>query len=407
MDVPHTIALVVLIALLAVWVRFAWLFRRLAALPDLRRQPADAPPAGGVWPKLSVVVACRNEAASVRRAIASLLAQDYPSYEVVAVDDRSEDATGSILRELAATHPALRVARVDVLPAGWLGKTNAMHQGAAAATGEWILFTDADVLFAPGALRRSVAWVEREQLGHGVATPHFIAPGWWERAFVSLFGLLLLVAQRADDLRRPGSRAYIGIGAFNLVRREAYLRIGGHTRLRLEVADDLKLGLVLRRSGVRQGCADSGGLVSVRWQDGFVASMRGLLKNFFAGVEYRWTGTARVAIGLPLATTFPAAYLVWAVGRGRLGLAGGVAALICLISTALLGAAARRFAFGRGAEGLLLPVMGPCLAGVALASAVGTTWRRGIVWRGTRYALAELKAGAVSEAQWPTDSAPG
>lgn len=405
MDVFHTVALIVLVALLAVWVRFAWLFRRLAALPDLRQEPDHAPPGG--WPRLSVVVACRNEAASVRRAIASLLAQDYPSYEVVAVDDRSEDATGSILRELAATHPTLRVARVDVLPPGWLGKTNAMHQGAAAATGEWILFTDADVLFAPGALRRSVAWVERERLGHGVATPHFIAPGWWERAFVSLFGLLLLVAQRADDLRRPGSRAYIGIGAFNLVRREAYLSIGGHARLRLEVADDLKLGLVLRRSGVRQGCADSGGLVSVRWQHGFVASMRGLLKNFFAGVEYRWFGTARVAIGLPLATTFPAAYLIRAVARGGPSAAAGVAALVCLISTALLGAAARRFAFGRGAEGLLLPAMGPCLAGVALASAVGTTWRRGIVWRGTRYALAELKAGAVTEAQWPADRAPG
>ncbi|MFL5303984.1 MAG: glycosyltransferase [Polyangia bacterium] len=403
----HTIVLGVLLALLAMWVRFAWLFRRVAALPDLRREPADAPPAGGAWPKLTVVVACRNEAASVRRAVSSLLAQDYPAYEVVAVDDRSEDATGSILRELAAAHAALRVARVDVLPAGWLGKTNAMHQGAAAATGDWILFTDADVLFAPGALRRSVAWVERERLGHGVALPHFIAPGWWERAFVSLFGLLLLVAQRADDLRRARSRGYIGVGAFNLVRRDAYLGIGGHTRLRLEVADDLKLGLVLRRSGVRQGCADSGGLVSVRWQHGFRASMRGLLKNFFAGAEYRWRGILRIVIGLPLATTFPAAYLVWALARGSLGAAAGVAALAWVISTALLADSARRFAFGRGPEGLLLPVMGPCVAGVALASALGTTVRKGIVWRGTRYALSDLKAGVVSEAHWPTDNAPG
>jgi hypothetical protein len=405
--VLHSIALLVLIALLALWVRFAWVFRRVAALPDLRREPGDLPPGGGVWPKLTVFVACRNEAASVRHAVTSLLAQDYPAYEVVAVDDRSEDATGSILRELAAAHPALRVTRVDVLPAGWLGKTNAMHQGAAAATGEWILFTDADVLFAPGALRRSVAWVERERLGHGVALPHFISPGWWECAFVSLFGLLLLVAQRADDLRRAGSRGYIGVGAFNLVRRDAYLAIGGHTRLRLEVADDLKLGLVLRRSGVRQGCADSGGLVSVRWQHGFMATMRGLLKNFFAGAEYRWGGIARPVIGVPMATTFPPAYLAWALARGSLGAAAGVAALACVISMALLAASARRFAFGRGPEGLLLPVIGPCLAAVALTSALGTTLRQGIVWRGTRYALSDLKAGAVYEAHWPTDNAPG
>jgi hypothetical protein len=407
-----TVTLLVLIALLAVWARFAWVYGRIARLPDLSRAPSPDPaPGGGAWPKLTVVVACRNEARNVRRALSSLLAQDYPSYEVVAVDDRSEDATGSILRELAAAHPALRVARVDLLPAGWLGKTHAMHQGAAGATGDWILFTDADVLFAPGALRRAVAWVECEGLGHGVALPHFIAPGWWERAFVALFGLLLLVAIRVDDLRRAGSRAYIGIGAFNLVRREAYRGIGGHERLRLEVADDLKLGLVLRRSGGRQGCADSGGLVSVRWQQGFVATMRGLLKNFFAGNDYSWRTTARTAIGLPLATTFPAAYVLWALGRGSPGtgtVAGTiVAGATCLISMTLLGASSRQFAFGRGPEGLLLPFMGPCMAGVAVASAVGATARRAIVWRGTRYALSDLKAGAVIEAQWPPDRAPG
>jgi hypothetical protein len=405
--VLRLIALPVLAALAAVWLRFAFKFRRIAALPDLRA--VDGQLAGGrSWPTLSVVVACRNEAAGVRQALSSLLAQDYPALEIVAVDDRSDDETGAILRELASAHPALRVTRVDVLPAGWLGKTNAMHQGAAAATGEWILFTDADVLFAPGALRRSIAWVERDGLGHAVAVPHFIAPGFGERAFVALFGLFLLTALRVDELRRPGSRAYIGAGAFNLVRRAAYLAIGGHERLRLEVADDIKLGLILRRSGVRQGCADSGGLVSVRWQPGFVATLRGLLKNFFAGAEYRWAETLRVALGVPLATTFPAAYLVWAAvtgGGGALGVA--LAALATGGAFAVHGAAARRFAFGRGHEGLLLPLVGPCLSAVALASALITTRRGAVVWRGTRYPLADLQAAVVRDADWPRDRAPG
>lgn len=399
-------AVFVLAAMAAVWLGFARRFRRISALPDLRAIDGHLPARDG-WPKLSVVVACRNEAGNVRRALSSLLAQDYPALEIVAVDDRSDDGTGAILDELASGHPALRVVRVDVLPSGWLGKTNAMHQGAAAATGDWLLFTDADVLFAPGALRRSVAWAERDGLGHAVAVPHFIAPGFGERAFVALFGLFLLISLQVDELRRPGSRAHIGVGAFNLVRRDAYRAIGGHERLRLEVADDIKLGLVLRRSGVRQGCADSGGLVSVRWQPGFLASLRGLLKNFFAGSEYRWTETLRTVVGVPLATTFPVAYLLWAAAGGGRPAGVALAALTAALSMGLLGTAARRLASGRGHEGLLLPVVGPCLAGVALASALTTTLRGAVIWRGTRYPLADLKAAVVRDADWPLDRAPG
>jgi glycosyltransferase involved in cell wall biosynthesis len=399
--------LALLVVLWAVWLRYAWLFGRVARLPNLRDRAATEAPAAA-WPRLSVVVACRNEEAGVRGALSSLLSQDYPDAEIIVVDDRSEDGTGAILRELAAAHPALRVVRVDTLPAGWLGKTHAMRVGADAATGDWLLFTDADVLFAPGAFRRAIAWVEGERLGHGVAVPHFIAPGFLERAFVSLFGLLILIVLRADDLRRPGSRAHIGIGAFNLVRREAYRAIGGHQRLRMEVADDIKLGLVLRRSGVRQGCADSGGLVSVRWQRGFLASMRGLVKNFFAGSEYSWLQTLRSVLGLPLATTFP---LLFLIAAPRTGLAWTLARLVAggawLTSVLLVGAGARRFAGGRGHEGLALALVGPCLGGVALASAVTASARGAVIWRGTRYPLPELKAAVVREAHWPPDRAPG
>jgi glycosyltransferase involved in cell wall biosynthesis len=400
-------AILLLTGLWAVWLRFAWLFARIGRLPNLRAGP-ERLPAGKSWPRLSVVVACRNEEANVRRALSSLLAQDYPDLEIVAVDDRSEDATGAILRELAGANRALTVARVDALPPGWLGKTHAMQVGAGAASGDWILFTDADVLFAPGALRRAVAWVDGEGLGHGVAIPHFIAPGFLERAFVALFGLVVLIVFRADDLRRPGSRAHIGVGAFNLVRRDAYRAIGGHERLRMEVVDDLKLGLVLRRSGVRQGCADSGGLVGVRWQRGFVATLRGLMKNVFAGNEYRWALTLRSVIGLPLVTTFPLAVLLVAHGGGTgWAVARLLAAGAWLTSALVHGAAARRFAGGRGHEGLALALVGPCLGGVSLASALAATVRGAVIWRGTRYPLPQLKAAVVREEQWPPDRAPG
>lgn len=400
------IALILLTGILLVWLQFGWVLARIGSLLNLATIP-PALPEGAPWPTLSVVVACRNEEAAIRQALSSLLAQDYPALEIIAVDDRSEDATVAILRELAAAHPALRVARVDTLPAGWLGKTHALHHGAAQASGDWLLFTDADVVFAPDALRRSVAWASREGLGHAVALPHFIAPGLLERGFVAMFGLFLLLHLRVDELRRPGSAAHIGIGAFNLVRRDAYQSIGGHQRLRFEVADDVKLGLVLRRSGVRQGCADSGGLVRVRWQHGFLASMRGLLKNFFAGSDYGWLGTLRIALLVPLITTFPTIYLAALAARSPIAGTRTVAVAAIALPVFLLGGAARRLAGGRWSDGLLLPFEGICLAVVALASALLVTARGAVIWRGTRYDLRELKAGGVHQADWPRDRAPG
>jgi hypothetical protein len=393
--VANAVLSLLLASVLVTWVRFAWVLRGIGKLPNLARA-SDEAPAGG-WPRLSVIVACRNEEAHVRAALASVLDQDYPGLQVVAVDDRSEDATGAALDALAAVHPSLRVLHVTSLPAGWLGKTNALHRGAAQATGEFLLFTDADVVFSPGALRRAVAWTVRDQLGHAVALPHFVAPGFAERSFVSLFGMFLLIHLRVNEIGRGGAAdtaaGHIGVGAFNLVRRSDYDAVGGHTRLRLEVVDDVKLGLILRRAGVRQGAADSGGTVRVRWQRGFVASMAGLVKNFFAGCEYRWRAVLRAAVLVPLATVLPVVCLFVAPHPLARVLAAGALA----VPVALLGMVARRLASGRGAEGLLLPVVGPCLAAVALTSAIVTTARGGVVWRGTRYDLRDLRANCVRE----------
>ncbi len=397
---------VVLGGILVLWLQVAWRASPLWTLPELGDEPDDLP----AWPRLSVVVACRNEEAGVERALTSVLAQDYPGLQVVVVDDRSEDATPTILRALAARHAALIVERVDALPAGWLGKTNALHRGAARARGEWLLFTDADVVFAPGALRRAVAWATRDGLGHAVALPRFVAPGLLERAFVSLFGLFLVSNQRVGELGRAGSAGFIGIGAFNLVRRDAYEAIGGHTRLRLEVADDLKLGLVLRRSGVRQGCVLAGAQVSVRWQSGFVASMRGLVKNLFAGCEYRWPEALRAGLGLPIIAAVPLVSLVCAL-RWPWLLPNTGARLLALaalvVPVALHGTTARRLAGGAGYEGVLLPFASVCLAGVALVSALAATARGAVIWRGTRYSLRELDAACVRDADWPRARAPG
>jgi hypothetical protein len=387
-------------AALAAWAALFW-----AAL-RVRRAVEDLPPAGGAprggWPSLSVIVPCRDEAAGVEEALASVLAQDYPGLEVVAVDDRSSDGTGRVLDAVAAARPALAVEHVTALPPGWLGKTHACEAGARRAHGAWLLFTDADVVLAPGALRAAVAHAEARGLGHLVVTPALVAPGFAERAFVSFFAALLAVGFRPAQLRRARTRAFAGVGAFNLVRAEAWRAVGGHRALAYEVADDVKLGLVLRRSGVPQGVAQGAGFLALRWQPGFRASLRGLVKNGFAGLEYRWGRVAGVAAALALLGAGP-----W-VGVTA-GPSGARAAGLAALAAAWLvhGGAARRSARGSGWEGACATGCALLLGGVLVASAALASARGAVVWRGTRYPLRELRAQCVRARDWPAERAVG
>ena len=335
-------------------------------------------------------------------AIRSLLAQDLPGLEIVAVDDCSTDGTGAILDRLAARAPRLRVVHVAALPPGWLGKTHACATGARRAKGTWLLFTDGDVLFAPGALRRALAAAEARGLGHLAVVPLLVAPGFAERAFVTAFAALLAPLLRVWELPRAGTRAYFGVGAFNLVRRDAYEAAGGHARIALEVVDDVKLGLLLRRSGVPQGVAESDGLVSVRWQHGFLPSVLGLVKNAFAAVEYR----PRAALGGGLAGLagglLPLALAVAAPSTAARALAAA-AVLVSMADHALWARRGR----GSGLEGVLMPVCAALLGAVVLASAL-LAWRRGaVVWRGTRYPLDALRAGCLRADDLPPAGAVG
>jgi len=384
------------------WIRAAWLALRSERFVDDLGAVAPEPPSGG-WPSLAVVAPARDEAAGVERAVRSLLSQDYPDLAVVAVDDRSVDGTGAILDRLAAEVPGrLRVVHVRELPVGWLGKNHACEKGVAAAPSRWILFTDGDVVFAPQAFRKAVAYAESRRLGHLAAVPRFVAPGLWERGFVAAFGTFANLWLKPWELRRPKTTGFVGVGAFNLVLREAYLAAGGHRALRLEAVDDLKLGLVLRRSGVRQGVVRAGDLVSVRWACGFLASWRGLLKNAFAAAEYRWSLTLLASASLAGLSLWP--WLALGFGEG-LSRALGLAAV--LVSSAVVSATARRLAGGTGAEGLLLPATGAALAAALFASAAAASLGGHVTWRGTRYPLEALRRGCVRAERFPAGAAVG
>lgn len=227
-------------------------FRGIRKIPMLN-DIEDAPDLGR-YPSLSVVVPARNEERAVGESVGSMLHQGYPGdLEVIAVDDRSADRTGEILDRLDAEHPILRVIRVEDLPAGWLGKNHALYVGTVETGGEWVLFTDADVRFSPRCFRRAVECATRNGLDHLTLFPEIVSRGVLLEGFVAIFTLVFLIGQRpwrADD---PRAKEHIGIGAFNLLRREVYLKLGTHQAIAMRPDDDLKLDKLVKKHGFKRG----------------------------------------------------------------------------------------------------------------------------------------------------------
>ncbi|GAB4279325.1 MAG: glycosyltransferase family 2 protein [Deferrisomatales bacterium] len=341
------------------------------------------------FPSVSVVVAARNEEAALERALSSVLAQDYPDLEVIAVDDRSTDRTGEILDGLAAADPRLRVLHLGELPPGWLGKNHALWQGARRARGEWLLFTDADVGFAPRCLGRAVAYARARRLDHLALVPRLAVEGLWLRALVVAFAVLFFLYTRPWRVANPRARESLGVGAFNLVRRRVYEDVGTHRALAARVDDDLALGRRIKASGFRQGVAWASELIAVEWYTGVGQAIRGLEKNALAPFGFRAgpaLGAAALAIAVHVA---PPLVLLLSPAGGSWALVGAVALLF-----AVAGDGARRAGLP-GAYGLLHPV-GTAILLWAIVRAAGKAALRGeLEWRGTRYPVSWLRKGGA------------
>lgn len=345
--------------------------------------PADA---GLGRAAVTVVVAARDEAARIEQTVRRLLAQQGVDLQLVVVDDRSADGTGDILRKLAAEDARLEVVRVDELPPGWLGKCHALHVGAARAAGDWLLFTDGDIWLGPDVVARAVAQAVAERADHVT-----IMPGVREATFsgkVCQLVFALGIARRAAAVNRDAAGAYLGVGAFNLVRADVYRGWGGHEPLRLEVVDDIKLGLLVRRAGGRTRLDVAPRDADADWCAGAWAMVKGLEKNLFAHTGF---SLPRAAAGVGGIGGW---WLLGVVGPWT-GTTAGIAAGVGLAALAVPGVAAAVRVRMPVLAGVLVPLAVPVLA-VAMANSAWVTLRRGGVrWRDTFYPLADLRKGLV------------
>jgi hypothetical protein len=381
-------AIVAAVAILYVAVGLAyWLWVAYAAVrlrrdvPHLNNLQAPDP---AVWPRVSVVVPACNEADKIEAAARTLLAQDYPDLEVVLVDDRSTDSTGAVIERLAADDGRVRPIRLAHLPDGWIGKVHALARGLEASRGQVVLFTDADVHFRPAALRKAVAWFEARGLDHLAAFPRLWPTTPVLDALIASFLVQELIpAARPWAVADPRSSAFMGIGAFNLVRRAALEAAGGLEPLRLEVADDLGVGLLVKGSGGRSAVVSGGGLIEMHWYRSLGEAARGAEKAFATIGRCRAWRTALFGVLMAILGLAPllAPLALFVDGLRPLGCVGLATMAAFLLASILIS----RWAGASALPALAIPLVAPLSAMVVLRAAV-VGWRRGgLVWRGTLY----------------------
>ena len=357
--------------------------------PSVRALPWVAPLDFATAPPVSVVVAARNEAEHVARGVGSLLRLAYPRVEVVVVDDRSTDGTGAILDRMAVADPRLRVEHVSRLSQGWLGKNQALAIGAGAASGAWLLFVDADVVLDPSALGRALGYAESSGLDHLTVLPTVIAHGLALRAFVAYIAFLLAGTSPPWRVRDSHRHVSIGVGAFNLVRREHYLRSGGHVAIRERPDDDMRLAQLLKRAGGRSDVVMSRGLVVVEWQPNLASALGALEKTAFATMQYRIDVLVAGLVALAGIGLLPFLGIFLVGGWPRWAFAA--AAAISLVLYARAGAAITEFP---PAAALLLPLVHVAWAVAQARAGLLVVRRGGILWRDTFYPLQMLRRKA-------------
>jgi glycosyltransferase involved in cell wall biosynthesis len=343
-------------------------------------------------PRVSIIVPARNEEADVEQTLALLLKLDYDNYEVIAVNDRSTDRTGEIMEEVAASAGAqgrLRVIQHQELPAGWLGKAHAMWTATNAATGDWLLFTDADVLFKPDSVRRALVYAEAERADHVVLFPQMIMKTPGEYMMIAFFQTMFVFGHRPWKVADPKSRDHMGVGAFNLIRRSVYESIGTYERLRMEVLDDMKLGKVVKNAGFAQRNVFGGDLISIRWANGAMGVVNNLTKNFFAVLSFQWPRTLISAVGLAFLNLMPFLGVCLAHGWERLPYAVALGSMLSIYVGMSWRSGVPAYYF------VLHPLSTVLFIYTLLRSMFLTLWNDGIIWRGTRYSLEELRKGMV------------
>jgi len=383
-------ALGVFLAALWVW-RVADAALGMRTISDIA-SPAWDRPAPVKAPRVSIIVPARDEEEQIESGLRSLCELDWPNYEVIAIDDRSTDRTPEIMAHVAREHDPqhrLKIVNIEQLPGGWLGKPHAMWTAAQQATGDYLLFTDADIVFHPESLRRAMVYALEQNADHLVVFPTHIDWSVSKKVILAGFNMLFVFGHRPWKTADPKSRDHIGVGAFNLVKRSAYEKIGTFESLKMEIIEDMRLGKLIKDKGLRQRNVLGNDLLLLPWGSGAVHIINNLTKNFFALMHF----SVRRALGacfLLLFFNITPFLGVWlAPGLAKIPYAVSLAAIFCLyIGMSWNSPIWPQYFF-------LHPISTGMLIYTMMVSMITTLRQNGVIWRGTHYSLSELRRGLV------------
>lgn len=350
-------------------------------------------PAPVQTPLISICVPARNEERNIRACIESILAQDYPDFEVIVLDDRSTDATPDILRKLSSQNNRLKVVHGSELPAGWAGKPHALFQAASAARGEWLCFVDADTFLSPEALSACYAQALDTQADMFTIMTFQILGSFWEKVLMPIVMTALSVGFSPRRVNDPRHRDAIANGQFILIRRSVYDAIGGHESVKDQIVEDKAISEQVKWNGYRLIVADGRSLARTRMYTSLSEMWEGWTKNIYLGLSDRSSLLLLGAFGAVLALIAALVLLPWPM----LGLlwyrqGGGWLALMVIAESIVLWAAViyvrARVASGMGVSpwyALTLPLGAAIFAGMMFTS----TWRvlsgQGVRWKGRVY----------------------
>lgn len=339
-------------------------------------------------PRLDIIIAVRNEENDLERALQSVCNILYKNCRIIVVNDRSTDSTAKILDRFSKQFPQIKVVTIAVLPDGWLGKNNALYQGYLNSEAEWILFTDADVVFHPDALNKALDYAVNNRLDHLTILPGIASRSWLLNSVLATFSIMLCLHIKPWNARKPGIKGYAGVGAFNLLRRVAYEKIGTHASLRLRPDDDLQLGLAIKKAGLRQDVLFGLKYVYLEWYRSLKEFSNGLTKNSFSAFNYNIfrAMTSVILIIAGIALPLP---MMFILGPGYLREIAAVVLLSHVIY--MIATPPNKWWYA-----LMIPFAALCMAWIILRAAVLNTKQGGIYWRDSFYSLDMLKGKPAS-----------
>ncbi|OIJ15630.1 glycosyl transferase [Anaerobacillus arseniciselenatis] len=337
-------------------------------------------------PLISIIVAAKNEETDIEASLRSQLKQTYKNIEWIVVNDRSTDKTGAIIDNLAKEDDRITPVHIKDLPDAWLGKNHALYTGYRKAKGDYLLFTDGDIYFHKDVIAKSLTFFQNNKIDHLTLTPNMNVTSFWTKAFVTFFLFGFSYFKRPWKANDDKSKVAIGIGAFNLLSREAYEAIGTHRKIAMRPDDDLMLGVTIKQNGRKQRVANAIPYLEVAWYRSLKEAIIGLEKNTFAGLFYSYFMVLFSISGIFISQIWPFVALFVTEGATRF-LYGVVILLLFFVYQQTANVMAK----GALKYFVVFPISSLIFMYCIARATILTTIRGGIVWRGTFYPLHQLK----------------